>query len=573
MGKISSYPSDTNVTTSDRLIGSDNENANETKNYSVGDIINLASSIIIPQVAGSFVPYTGATGDVDLGVYDINADAATFSVVTTQDIYSSTLFNIVSNPTIFIGDDSVQPVGLLINTSTKTFKLGDYNGNFNGTGINIEDGSSRITFVGGFNLSNGQGTAGQVLKSNGAGVTPSWVSLPSLTGYVPYTGATGAVDLGTNGLTADSLQANYGSITTELNVTSSAIFILDGSFESGGSTGTSGQILKSLGAGAAPNWVNISTLLTGYVPYTGATTGVNLGIYSLTAANVNANNVVPVLGGSGNIFFGGAGGYNVAHNGVFANGTDVTILGDSSSSGNATRIEIDDTNELIIIGTIGNTNIKVDISSGGQYISFNNAGVDLSLIHELYLVNGEGTVGEVLISNGAGSPPLWSSAPELATNTFWKGSFYDSITQTLAAANTATPVILRNTDAPATNGVSIVTDGTNLSRITFANAGVYNILFSAQLANSAGSAQTVDFWLRKNGSTAAANIANTNGKVQLQGSANYLMAAWNYFVTVAAGDYIQLVWAATSTNITMVTEVANALHPATPSIILTANIV
>jgi hypothetical protein len=51
------------------------------------------------------------------------------------------------------------------------------------------------------------------------------------------------------------------------------------------------------------------------------------------------------------------------------------------------------------------------------------------------------------------------------------------------------------------------------------------------------------------------------------------MAAWNYFVTVAAGDYIQLVWAATSTNISMVFEAANALHPATPSIILTANIV
>jgi len=340
MGKISSYPSDANVTTSDRLIGSDNENSNETKNFEIGDIINLASSIILPQVAGSYVPYTGATSDVNLGVYDINADAATFSVVTTQDIYSSTLYNVVSNPTIFIGDDSLQPVGLLINTSTKTFKLGDYNGNFNGTGINIEDGSSRITFVGGFNLS-----------------------------------------------------------------------------------------------------------------------------------------------------------------------------------------------------------------------------------------NGEGTVGEVLTSQGAGATPVWSSAPELATNTFWKGSFYDSITQTLAAANTATPVILRNTDAPATNGVSIVTDGTNLSRITFANAGVYNILFSAQLANSGGSAQTVDFWLRQNGSTAAANIANTNGKVQLQGSANYLMAAWNYFVTVAAGDYIQLVWAATSTNISMVSEAANALHPATPSIILTANIV
>jgi len=172
MGKISSYPSDANVTTSDRLIGTDNENSNETKNFEIGDIINLAQSVIGPN----FVPYTGATGNVDLGGYDIDADAATFSVVNTDDIYSSNLFAFGVNPIIFVGNDDIQPVGLLINTSTNTFRLGDYNGNFNATNISIEDGSSRITFVGGFNLSNGEGTVGQVLTSAGAGATPTWTS-------------------------------------------------------------------------------------------------------------------------------------------------------------------------------------------------------------------------------------------------------------------------------------------------------------------------------------------------------------------------------------------------------------
>jgi plastocyanin len=163
--------------------------------------------------------------------------------------------------------------------------------------------------------------------------------------------------------------------------------------------------------------------------------------------------------------------------------------------------------------------------------------------------------------------------PNLSSN-LYKGSFYDSLTQTLTGgANIGVPVILRNTDSNATNGVSVVTDGTNLTRITFANAGVYNIMFSAQLANSGGTSQTVDFWLRKNGSTAAANIADTNGKVLMQGNANFLMAAWNYFVKVNAGDYIQFMWTATSTNVTMVADAANSVHPATPSIILTANLV
>lgn len=163
--------------------------------------------------------------------------------------------------------------------------------------------------------------------------------------------------------------------------------------------------------------------------------------------------------------------------------------------------------------------------------------------------------------------------PELSNN-LYKGSFYDSITQTLTGgASVGIPVILRTTDSTATNGVSIVSDGTNLTRITFANAGVYNILFSAQLRNSGGTSQTVDFWLKKNGFSAAANVPDSNGKVVLQGNANYLMAAWNYFIRVNANDYVYLMWTATSTNVTMVAEAANGVHPATPSIIVTANIV
>jgi hypothetical protein len=530
MAKISSYPSDANVTTSDRLIGSDNENSNETKNFEVGDIITLAASIIGPN----FVPYTGATGNVDLGNNSLDAD-----VINAGDVYANNLFNLGGNPNIFIGNDALQPVGLLIDTSTKFFGLGDIYSQFNGTKITIEDGSSRISFVGGFNLSNGQGTAGQVLTSAGAGTTPTWTSLSA--NFVPYTGATGNVDLGNFDLIADNVQADI------FQLNSGGILGLYGTLQLNGSPGTAGQVLTSSGGGV-PTWTSLSGT---YVPYTGATTGVNLGIYSMTAANVNANNFVPIVGGSGNTFFGGAGGYGVARNGVYALGTDITILGDSTP-GTSTYIQID----------APNTNI-----------AFLNGYVSLSGTSGLFLINGFGTAGQVLESLGAGNAPQWVDVNTLITSNLYKGNFYDSITQTLAAANTATPVILRNTDAPTTNGISIVTDGTNLSRITFANAGVYNILFSAQLANSGGTAQTVDFWLRKNGSTAAANIAHTNGKVQLQGNASFLMAAWNYFVDVAAGDYIQLVWAATSTNITMVAAAANGVHPETPSIIVTANVV
>jgi hypothetical protein len=165
---------------------------------------------------------------------------------------------------------------------------------------------------------------------------------------------------------------------------------------------------------------------------------------------------------------------------------------------------------------------------------------------------------------------ILSLAP--STLNLYKGSFYDNFTQTLTGgANVAVPVRLNSTDTSATNGISVVTDGTNLTRITVANTGVYNLLFSAQLANSGGSAQTVDFWLRKNGATAAFNVADTTGKVQLQSNSSFVMAAWNYFIALNAGDYIYLMWTATSTNITMITSPATAVHPISPSIIVTLN--
>lgn len=198
--------------------------------------------------------------------------------------------------------------------------------------------------------------------------------------------------------------------------------------------------------------------------------------------------------------------------------------------------------------------------------------VSLSTGAVFYTSGSAGTAGQVLISQGPTTSPQWVNIASAVDGNLYRGSFYDNLTQTLTGgATVAIPVILNTTDVSVTNGISIVTDGTNLTRITVANTAVYNILFSAQLANSGGTAQTVDFWLRKNGSTAAANIADTNGKVQLQGNANYLMAAWNYFVSLNAGDYIQLMWTATSTNVTMIAEAANGVHPATPSIIVTVN--
>jgi hypothetical protein len=69
MGKISGYANDSTPNLGDKLIGTDVDNLNATKNFTIGQILSLGTS------SGLFVPYTGATGDVDLGVYNITANS------------------------------------------------------------------------------------------------------------------------------------------------------------------------------------------------------------------------------------------------------------------------------------------------------------------------------------------------------------------------------------------------------------------------------------------------------------------------------------------------------------------
>jgi hypothetical protein len=115
------------------------------------------------------------------------------------------------------------------------------------------------------------------------------------------------------------------------------------------------------------------------------------------------------------------------------------------------------------------------------------------------------------------------------------------------------------------NGISIVTNGTTLSRITMANAGLYNIQFSAQLSQTSGGNHNAFIWLKKNGTA----VANTAGDVKVAGNGDRIMASWNYIVSAAASDYYELAWTATDTSVVLDYVAASAPIPAIPSVILT----
>lgn len=154
------------------------------------------------------------------------------------------------------------------------------------------------------------------------------------------------------------------------------------------------------------------------------------------------------------------------------------------------------------------------------------------------------------------------------------GSFYDTTTQTAPLVG-GVPQIYRvkfnSTDLTATNGFSIVNDEFgNPTRILATTTGVYNFQWSAQLQRlSGGQSKQAVIWIRVN----STDIVGSTGHVTLQANAKYLLPAWNYFVKLNAGDYIQLMWSQDD-DIEILYEGPSLVppyYPGTASVIATIN--
>jgi hypothetical protein len=117
-------------------------------------------------------------------------------------------------------------------------------------------------------------------------------------------------------------------------------------------------------------------------------------------------------------------------------------------------------------------------------------------------------------------------------------------------------------------GISIVGG----SKITVTRTGVYNLQFSVQFDKTDSGQDTFELWLKKNGqpvdwSNTQVDANNNNAKV---------VAAWNFVLQLAAGDYLELAWWSADVNMRIFSQVAQPAvpgvrpaRPAIPSVILT----
>lgn len=150
------------------------------------------------------------------------------------------------------------------------------------------------------------------------------------------------------------------------------------------------------------------------------------------------------------------------------------------------------------------------------------------------------------------------------------GSFQDSTDQTAANTTTAYAITFDTTDF--SNGVTL----SNSSRLNVSQAGIYNVQFSVQFKNATNDTQDVDVWFRKNGT----DIANSNSRFSLgprksSGDPSHLIAAMNFFVSLAASDYVQIMWRPTDVGVSLEHFAAGTspTRPAVPSAIATLSFV
>jgi hypothetical protein len=139
------------------------------------------------------------------------------------------------------------------------------------------------------------------------------------------------------------------------------------------------------------------------------------------------------------------------------------------------------------------------------------------------------------------------------------GVFSKTTDQTPAVINTE--YLLTFDSAQISNGVTI---GTPASRIVVPQSGLYQFEATVQLTSGSSSAKNIWVWFKKNGTA----IANSARLVTSDLNNGYIPIALNETVSLAANEYIELAFAADSTNVTVENVAATAFAPAAPAVVL-----
>jgi hypothetical protein len=263
---------------------------------------NASGTLALTSNLSSYVPYTGATANVDLGIYNLTA-----AVVTANSLIQ------VNNTTT--GDSVIAyqnqnvtkwKIGNVYNAGANSFSI--YNNGLTTNAISISSTTNTISLIGSAVFSNNiYSNIGNIaLKQNiGTATTSTYLTL----------------NASSTGSTIESLIMGLSSgNVSSLNFSTSSNY---------------GYTFPS-----ASGTIALTSDLSGYVPYTGATTNVNLATRTLTANILTATGIGVNIDGDGSN--GGAlnlKNYNsissagVGYTSIFAQASDRVVFNLATASG------------------------------------------------------------------------------------------------------------------------------------------------------------------------------------------------------------------------------------------------
>jgi hypothetical protein len=317
----------------------------------------LDAKLSVTTAASTYVPYTGATANVNLGTRDLTADAIYVTNMTAGDgaiFAGGTLLTIANwNPDgrIAFRVDAGE-VAVIINKD-KTVSFYSAISATNGTFTEVLTGTSAvfnaITADYGISLTNiHDSSQGLLVRATDNDADLFLLRLQSSNGATSETWV-------------DRFTVSKSGVATFSNSVTANSFIKSG--------GTSSQFLKADGSIDSSTYLTTSSASSTYVPYTGATANVDLGTHTLLAAKGTFSS----SGSADTVGITHSSGSGIALNITKGGNGEGIYVNKSSGSGNAVTI-------------VGSLNATTLVKNGGTSSQFLKA--DGSVDSNTYLTTG-----------------------------------------------------------------------------------------------------------------------------------------------------------------------------------------